>query len=53
MQVLEELDMGSLPVITAWNKSDACPDPEQVTMLAQTLIFSDLGLHGSTQGLHF
>eukprot|EP00983_Pelagomonas_calceolata_P134593 1162075-Pelagomonas_calceolata.AAC.6 len=30
LQVLDELDMGSIPVVTAWNKADACPDPDQV-----------------------
>eukprot|EP00200_Dunaliella_tertiolecta_P002918 CAMPEP_0202349620 /NCGR_PEP_ID=MMETSP1126-20121109/7035_1 /ASSEMBLY_ACC=CAM_ASM_000457 /TAXON_ID=3047 /ORGANISM="Dunaliella tertiolecta, Strain CCMP1320" /LENGTH=567 /DNA_ID=CAMNT_0048941459 /DNA_START=1727 /DNA_END=3430 /DNA_ORIENTATION=- len=34
LQVLDELDMGSIPVVTAWNKADACPDPDQVRKVA-------------------
>jgi len=37
-QVLDELDMGSIPVITAWNKADACPDPEQVCPRSMRLV---------------
>lgn len=33
-QVLEELDIHDMPIITAWNKVDACPYPERVTALA-------------------
>lgn len=33
-QVLEELGVQDLPLITAWNKIDACADPEAVCALA-------------------
>lgn len=33
-QVLEELGVQDLPLITAWNKLDACADPEAVRALA-------------------
>lgn len=30
-KVLAELNIGDIPLITAWNKVDRCPDPEQVS----------------------
>lgn len=32
LQVLNELEVGHIPMITAWNKLDACEDPDQVSM---------------------
>uniref|UniRef100_A0A383VVV6 Hflx-type G domain-containing protein n=1 Tax=Tetradesmus obliquus TaxID=3088 RepID=A0A383VVV6_TETOB len=34
LQVLEELGVQDLPLVTAWNKIDACPDPAAVAALA-------------------
>ncbi|MEW5300328.1 MAG: hypothetical protein WDW36_003265 [Sanguina aurantia] len=34
MKVLDELEVGHIPIITAWNKLDACQDPDQVRSLA-------------------
>jgi GTP-binding protein HflX len=34
VQVLEELGVQDLPLVTAWNKIDACPDPAAVQALA-------------------
>jgi hypothetical protein len=34
LQVLEELGVQDLPLVTAWNKIDACPDPAAVRALA-------------------
>eukprot|EP00879_Flechtneria_rotunda_P024615 GHRR01026113.1.p1 GENE.GHRR01026113.1~~GHRR01026113.1.p1 ORF type:complete len:432 (+),score=149.28 GHRR01026113.1:241-1536(+) len=34
LQVLEELGVQDLPLVTAWNKMDACPDPAAVQALA-------------------
>jgi hypothetical protein len=33
-QVLEEIQAQHIPVMTAWNKVDACPDPQLVRALA-------------------
>jgi hypothetical protein len=30
LQVLDDLGVGNIPLVTAWNKLDACPDPDQV-----------------------
>lgn len=34
MQVLEELDVGHIPMISVWNKVDVCADPEMVQTVA-------------------
>ncbi|KAL3132671.1 hypothetical protein ABBQ32_009189 [Trebouxia sp. C0010 RCD-2024] len=34
MQVLEELDVGHIPMISVWNKVDVCADPEMVKTVA-------------------
>ena len=34
-QVLEELDVGHIPMISVWNKVDVCADPEMVQAVAQ------------------
>jgi 50S ribosomal subunit-associated GTPase HflX len=33
-QVLEDLQVQDLPLVTAWNKVDTCPDPAAVKALA-------------------
>ena len=34
--MLEELGVQDLPLVTAWNKIDACPSPDAVRALAST-----------------
>lgn len=34
MQVLEDLDVGHIPMISVWNKVDVCADPEMVQTVA-------------------
>lgn len=34
MQVLEDLDVGHIPMISVWNKVDVCADPEMVQAVA-------------------
>lgn len=34
MQVLEDLDVGHIPMISVWNKVDVCADPEMVQKVA-------------------
>jgi len=33
-QVLEDLDVGHIPMISVWNKVDVCADPEMVQTVA-------------------
>ena len=35
MQVLEELGAAELPLVTVWNKTDSCAQPEMVERLAE------------------
>ena len=35
-QVLDELEVSHIPVVTAWNKVDACANPELVKSVAAT-----------------
>ena len=35
MQVLEELDVGHIPMMSVWNKVDVCPDPVMVQAVAE------------------
>ncbi|KAK9810057.1 hypothetical protein WJX72_004066 [[Myrmecia] bisecta] len=34
IKVLSELDVGAIPLVTVWNKVDACPEPEAVRQIA-------------------
>ena len=34
VQVLEELDVGHIPMVSVWNKKDVCADPEMVQAVA-------------------
>lgn len=34
LQVLDELRVHNVPIVTAWNKIDACPNPDAVRALA-------------------
>lgn len=34
-QVLDELDVGHIPMISVWNKVDICADPEMVQAVAE------------------
>lgn len=34
LQVLEELDVGHIPMVSVWNKVDVCADPEMVQTVA-------------------
>lgn len=34
LQVLEELDVGHIPMVSVWNKVDVCTDPDMVQTVA-------------------
>ena len=34
LQVLEELDVGHIPMVSVWNKVDVCADPDMVQTVA-------------------
>lgn len=52
MQVLDELEVSGIPVVTSWNKIDACANPAEVSRKSVAFFVTALQCTSTCPGLH-